>query len=319
MHLRVTRREMVQRALRFGRRLPQLIRDGHYRDAIIARTFTRALAQLYPDLRYLGIDDEGGVTFIHLTDSVITPYILASGGFQKVDFLRVRELAQRYAPRPTNGVFVDIGANVGTSTLYAMRSGTFARALCMEPSPDNLEALRLNLTANDFEDRVTVVPAACGAGLGTAQLWLSEKTQGDHRVGSVGASPPSTHAPSIKVELTTLDAALSHAEIDPSEVALVWIDTQGHEPDVLAGATATIAGGAPFSIEFWPGQYAKAGKLEQIVHIVSRSFASFIDVSDPQMTVRPMSDLSALSAQLLSTSSHTDLLLIPPLKASALA
>lgn len=300
-----------RRVLHVARRSGRLVHDRAYRRAMQSRTLLRALRRVNGDLRYVAIADDGGITFLHIGDEVITPWAIAVGGFQKDDFRAVWDLAQRLAPRPPGGVFVDVGANVGTTTLYAMRSGSFSRAVCIEPSPDNLAVLRLNLDANGLADRVVVVPAACGAEPGTAQLWLSPTSQGDHRVGTAGVGSGGRGG-GAEVAVTTLDAALADADVDPAAVSLVWVDTQGLEADVLAGAGTTVAGGAPFAVELWPSQYARPGDLEALLGTVTRSFERFVDIHDGARRVRSIDELGSLCERLVASLGQTDVILVPP-------
>lgn len=285
--------------------------DKEMRNARRARTHLRALRKLNPNLRVIGVADDGGTTFVHGSDDVITPLLLARGHFQRDDFHRSRALVERLAPRPGAATFVDVGANVGTTTLYAARTGAFDRLVAMEPSPDNLAMLRLNVDANGLADRVQIVAAACGAEPGTVELMLSSQSAGDHRVRRADELP-STHQTTVQVPLQPLDATLAEAGVDPKDITVVWVDTQGHEPGVLAGAEATIAAGVPFIIEFWPEMYVQAGSFDALLERLTSSFRGYVDVRDPSEAEHPMSDLRGL-ADLLLTKWHgqTDLVLLP--------
>lgn len=306
--------EIAGRLARAAKGLWSALCDKQYRRAIEARTLTRALSHLNPNVQYLGISDGDGVTFVHVADSVITPYIVATGEFQRKDFETAWRECERLLPRPAAGVFVDVGANVGTTTLYAMRTGRFARALCLEPAPDNLRVLRLNVLANGLTDRVGIFPVACDAGAGTANLWLSSANRGDHRVAGA-AAPTAAHEASVPVKTMPLDAVLRAAASEASSVSLVWVDTQGHEPGVLAGAAEVLAAGVPFCIEFWPAEYQRRGTLDGIVVLIASSFGTFVDLRDASLKRRHVSELPALTTRLLASSSdataQTDILLFP--------
>ena len=72
--------------------------------------------------------------------------------------------------------FADIGANVGTTTVPALRAIGFGRGLAVEPAPSNLRLLRANLALNDLHERVTVVESAIGDRAGTMTLFISRET-----------------------------------------------------------------------------------------------------------------------------------------------
>ena len=71
--------------------------------------------------------------------------LLFKGEWQREEIKRVLSFATRSNSFPRAAVFVDVGANNGTHTVYAMRSGRFVRALSIEPEPENFRLLRLNL------------------------------------------------------------------------------------------------------------------------------------------------------------------------------
>ncbi len=301
-----------------GRSIEHLVRrfsvvatDREVRNAYRARSHLRALRRINPDLQVLGVADQGGSTFVHAADEVITPLLLSRGHFQRNDFQRGWELAQRVAPRPGARTFVDVGANVGTTTVYAARTGDFARLVSVEPSPDNLRVLHLNVHANDLTDMVTVVESACGGERGTVELLESTVSAGDHRVRRTGEIPASHHA-TVQVPLTPLDAILSDAEVDPSDVAMVWVDTQGHEPAVLAGGDDVVASGAPFLVEFWPEEYAMSGTLDDYLVDLGERFRGYIDLRGSSDVEQHPDSLRSLADGLLSEHhGQTDLLLLP--------
>jgi FkbM family methyltransferase len=64
---------------------------------------------------------------------------------------------------------VDIGANIGMFALWAEPQIPRGRLICVEPNPNALECLRMNVRQNDLRN-VTVIPAAAGGDNGTMEL-----------------------------------------------------------------------------------------------------------------------------------------------------
>jgi hypothetical protein len=60
------------------------------------------------------------------------------------------------------GVFVDVGAHIGAVTVAVLLDNPQARAICVEPIPDNVGVLRQNLELNGLTERATVIAAAVG-------------------------------------------------------------------------------------------------------------------------------------------------------------
>jgi FkbM family methyltransferase len=181
----------------------------------------------------------------------------------------------------------------------------------VEPSPDNLAVLNLNVQANGLDEVVHVAASACGGEPGTVELMLSSVSAGDHRVRRAG-EVPSTHQQLVEVPQRTLDEILATAGVAPDDVALVWVDTQGHEPGVLSGGDATVRSGAPFLVEFWPEMYQQAGTIDSYLELLSRSFRGYIDLREVGEVQHPMGDLRGLADRLVAErNGQTDLVLLP--------
>lgn len=123
----------------------------------------------------------------------------------------------------------DIGANVGLFTLpAALGVGPGGRVVAFEPFPPNLDHLDRHLALNGLTN-VTVVPAAVGAEAG----WLTM---------SEGSSPSEFHADPAgtwRLPAITLDAW--RRETGAGAPAVVKIDVEGAEAEVLAGGAETFA------------------------------------------------------------------------------
>ena len=60
-------------------------------------------------------------------------------------------------------VFIDIGANTGHYALSLAKRG-FTRIIAIEPNPPTLELLNFNVSINDFDEIITIVPLCIGDG-----------------------------------------------------------------------------------------------------------------------------------------------------------
>lgn len=290
------------------RRAGQIFTSSTYRRVLACRLLCHLLHRLNPNLRYLGMVAGDETTFLHLRDNVVTPYTVAIGDFARADLLRVIALCESLGS-PMGGAFLDIGGNIGTTTLYAMRSGKFSRGLCVEPEPGNLRVVRLNLEANGLADKVVVRANAVSDKRGVMQLALSRSNFGDHRV--VGPTAPAALA-TIDVQVETLDDILKAERIAPEGVSLVWVDTQGHEGFVMSGAKALIAKRVPFCIEFWPQILKETRGFELLLEIIERDFEKFVDLgAEGDGAKRPTREIRAFAERFDGTMYHTDLFLVP--------
>jgi hypothetical protein len=67
--------------------------------------------------------------------------------------------------------------------------------------------------------------------------------------------------------------------ISAAEIDLVWMDVQGHEAHVLAGATCLA--GVPVVTEFWPFGLRRAGALARFHELTAGRRSVDLDGSGP--------------------------------------
>jgi hypothetical protein len=102
--------------------------------------------------------------------------------------------------------------------------------------------------------------------------------------------------------------------IDPDEVGLVWIDTQGHEPHVLRGATAMLKAGVPVVLEYCP--WILGDGIEALDELITRHFPTVVNLNiaaegpTGASATLAAGDLQAL-ARRFARRGYADLLLLP--------
>ena len=138
----------------------------------------------------------------------------------ELDFLR--------AHSPRGGVFVDVGANVGTYALALARHvGAQGKVIAIEPHPVTHARLKFNREASGAV-QVTLVAAAAGPADGELLI----ETDGDN----LGASHIVTGQPAgnaFRVPALRLQRILTEAGV--SQVDALKIDIEGFEDRVLTG------------------------------------------------------------------------------------
>lgn len=138
--------------------------------------------------------------------------------------------------------FVDVGANFGLHTLLgAQMVGADGTIVAIEPVPFNFRLLQRNLKLNGFTSRCEVFPVALTA-IGGGEVEMTVEP---------GFSPAaslreSSNGEKISVPTNTLDACLANQSEKP---ALIKIDVEGAEHEVLKGAEKTLAQGPPILVE----------------------------------------------------------------------
>jgi FkbM family methyltransferase len=74
---------------------------------------------------------------------------------------------------PAKSVFWDIGANIGTFSIYAAKNGIDVVAI--EPSFFNIEILNRNVISNQVSQKVTIIPIGVGNATSKQNFYLSAK------------------------------------------------------------------------------------------------------------------------------------------------
>jgi len=129
-------------------------------------------------------------------------------------------LAWRRALRD-GGLFIDVGANVGTYTIWAAEQG--AEVIAVEPAADTFGLLKENIALNGYP--VTAVRAAAGDHCGSARF-----TAGLDAGNSLAPDGP------VVTDLVTVDSLIGDRRVTGMKV-----DVEGFEIDVLRGAARALA------------------------------------------------------------------------------
>ena len=218
----------------------------------------------------LGVETKAGSFLVSTSDRVVGRKLFVNRARGEMGVLRaVLGLLEAAGidPRAGDAAFVDVGANIGTTLVPALRRHGFAHGIAFEPAPENFRLLSLNLALNDLDGRVRAHELAVSDREGTATLTLDPANSGNHRLG--GGGDDGEH---VTVRLTSLDALAAAGELDVAAAGLLWIDAQGHEPSVLGGASRLLEAGVPVVLELWPAGLAEAGSLERLRDILAASF-----------------------------------------------
>jgi FkbM family methyltransferase len=219
------------------------------------------------------------------------------------------------------GGLLDIGANIGTTTLTAVSAFGAGRGWAFEPDAENFRTLGVNLAANGLMERVRALQVALSDQAGEVAFERSEWNAGDHRVRTASGMERDAFGESAREVVTVpaqrLDELVELGDVDLSGVVLAWMDVQGHEGHVLDGARTLREAPIPIVTEYWPYGLAAAGGLDRFHDIVADGYPRMVDLGGPQGTPdledpRPTASLPSLAARHTGPDDHTDLLLLPP-------
>lgn len=160
---------------------------------------------------------------------------------------------------------VDVGANVGLVSLAAAQGvGAAGRVIAFEPNPRALALLRATLETSGLGGRIEVRARALGSTSDTRALHARANLGAASLVGGAGPAV-------AEVEVRRFDDEIE------GPVALVKIDVEGWEREVLAGATNRLSGpDAPaLIVEHSPRTHRPDDPAREVVDLPRRLNAGY--------------------------------------------
>lgn len=173
------------------------------------------------------------------------------------------EIIDRIFGTSGGGSFIDVGANIGLTTIPAAKNHPIT-CFALEPDPLNFKFLGRNIESNGLnEDKVKIYKLAAYSEEAHLDFELSPDNLGDHRIRENNSrilSPPLQQEDSretITINAKPLDKIL--AEENLPHPIVIKVDTQGSEPKVFIGARNLLKKADCLVAEFSPYILARAG------------------------------------------------------------
>jgi FkbM family methyltransferase len=138
----------------------------------------------------------------------------------------------------TNLDFIDIGANLGIYSLFALTTGFFRRVIAVEPMPINFSQLKTNISLNHFEERSVLYSQP----LYSRALLANFKFE-DKRVGASGGQVIAVPS-DVPDDKKTLVQCLTGDDIIESnyvDSCVIKLDVDGLELEILKGFEKALA------------------------------------------------------------------------------
>jgi len=218
------------------------------------------------------------------------------------EILDTRELA-------VGRLMIDIGANVGTTSITRALLGDFTCVYAAEPDPANYACLVRNVVTNRVQG--LVLPDRVAIGDSNGNMTMRTLQSGTHHL--VTRSSDVERNEHVTVPCLTLDTWVERIGIDLSEVGFIKSDTQGWDLRVLAGAPGVLGHKhIAWQIEFSPPMLQRAGgSVAEAYQLMEAHFTHFIDLrGDSGARVRRITELrDALAHVEAGRRRYTNLLL----------
>jgi FkbM family methyltransferase len=250
-------------------------------------------------------------------DHMISGRLFVGGNFQGSEIKSVLAWMARHRRfAPPRDVIVDLGANIGTSTIPFARQ-TACRVIAIEPVPEIFAVLCRNIADNGLADRVTCVEAAIAIGNGPVAMISptgngggAEVVRSDRQPSFAGLFATRSAA---EVAAAGLSDVLDAHGIASERVAFVWSDTQGSELDVIETGHSLWTAGVPLFVEWEPRLWGGPHDAQAVLAAARAHFGGFIPASslatDSAAAPWSIAELETFSRKL--DIHGTDILLLP--------
>ena len=189
------------------------------------------------------VDGGDHLVWCAASDRLIAAGLAKHGSWQRDDMNHAFDALERLG-LSRQGWFIDVGANIGTHVIYAALRTEVNRVLAIEPEPRNFDFIQRNIQVNDLSEHVTAVQMAASDRPGSLHLEINEALQGRHIVRS-GANERTIDVPALP-----LDQILTEQDIEPADIAMIWIDVESHEHAVFQGMNAVLDAKVPVFFEY---------------------------------------------------------------------
>lgn len=156
---------------------------------------------------------------------------------------------------PPDGVFIDIGTNIGEHALFASYCAPKGEVFAFEPIPKLYKQCLKSIELNEdkLHSKINLHNTALSDHNGQAKIYLR-----DGNIGGSSLVPQRNTQISVDVTLRRGDELLENVK----RVSLIKVDTEGHEYEALLGLEKTIMKHRPIIIlEYSPSLYKKIGDI----------------------------------------------------------
>lgn len=204
---------------------------------------------LYRALRVSRLPGENASRTIRLRSGDSITYRLNRGDIQSIREVLMDEVYRPpFSMRPR--VVVDLGANIGLTSLYYARRFHPTVLVAVEPDPANARLARRNLEPWG----ASLIEAAIGPEDGVA--WFDSSR--DSNLGSVGSSQSGS-----QVQMVSMSTLIETSGIET--IDLLKMDIEGGEQALLTGDTAWLSSVNAIVAEFHPSVVDYAGLVQILV------------------------------------------------------
>lgn len=250
------------------------------------------------DIEKCSVKVEGITYFCPPGDKVIPLSMIMLGiNWAKDDIDHFISLADQkfYEKAPEEGIFLDIGGNIGTTSIYCkLKLKQRFHFIAFEPVSLNARLLAANAAINGVGSDIEVEQVALSNIMRDHSVMrINKENWGGSAI--VNSEADTTLWETEVVSTITLDEYIADHGINAADIKYIWLDVEGHEFEALKGASNLLTGHRiPLCMEFNQRIYKEQGHYEQMLQLLENHYELFIVASmikTGEESLRPIQEL----------------------------
>ena len=232
------------------------------------------------------------INFVLKNNEELSKRIFIDGEFD----YKVLSKALRHLKKKKRKYLVNVGAHVGTTLIPAIKNNLFSNYVAFEPSSDNFRLLTANINLNKIEKKGTLYNLALSRRISKSYLKKFDlNNSGDYRL---------TKKNGEQVQLNKLDNFTNKMN---KKNSLIFIDAQGHEPEIFIGGKKTLKKKIPIVFEFMPSIMNL--KNPNILFNLIKHYNYLTDLRDNKLSKMNLKSFLNIYNKYIKRGSYTDLLI----------
>lgn len=198
--------------------------------------------QIKMNNEYATVNAEG-ITYVYKLKDIYIPrkMFLSRKTFSKEEIDLFFELSAKYYKQQETGIFLDLGANIGTTSVYVAKKYPNLQVLAFEPESENYKLLCINKIINDCNNLVTENKGLSNE-IKSETMVVCDSNRGANYVLSSqeGVTEIVEGTDIKKIDVITLDSYFADHNINVQNISYIWIDTEGFEAFVIDGMMSVL-------------------------------------------------------------------------------
>lgn len=243
-------------------------------------------------------------------DKVLSKFLYINGSYDFSKFETAIKICYPDSSLNPIDLLVNIGANIGSICIPAVKRNYANKSIAVEPDPKNYRNLVSNIYINNLQDKIShYCNAISNENEKELELELSEYNFADHRISvsnTEGIFSESKRG-KIKVMSKTLNSFIDFFD---KKRNLIYMDVQGYEGIVLQGSSKIVEKKIPIVLEVWPYGLNRANSFQILIDIIKK-YSYFYVLSEKNPKRRSTNEIEKIINNLgINSTKYIDILII---------